>query len=116
MEKRLVPVHLRSGFGEMRACRVSTSTASQHKHLAGTSSSIPIIRLPIPTNSEGGMSWSEFVGRARRQAVAPAPDSCSRPWQRLYPSPPPTDRLILSGVPFLAAGPTNLCAQHVGPG
>ena len=57
----------------MRACRVSTSTASQQGHLSATYSLIPVKHLPIPTNYDAGMTRSESVGRARRHAVAAAP-------------------------------------------
>ena len=70
VEKRLV--HLYPGSVQMRACRVSTWTASQNGHLTTSGSLIPMNRLPLLTKSVAGMTRSEAVGRARSHAVAPA--------------------------------------------
>ena len=56
-------------LGQMCAWRVSTPTASQQGNLTATCSSIPMNRLPMPTNSAVGMTRSESVGLARRYAV-----------------------------------------------
>ena len=60
-------------LGQMLACQVSTSTASEPwtPHCA-TCSPITTKRLPIPTNNDTGMTRSESVGRTRRHAVDPS--------------------------------------------
>ena len=82
--------------GQMRACRVSTSTSSQQGHLTATCSSILLKRLPIPKKYGAGMTRSECVGRARRHAVAPAP--C----RLLYPA---LAKVLVSLPPSGSSGP-----------
>ena len=50
MEERLVLVHLTCSpaLGQMRACRVPTSVASQQGHLTATCSSISMKRFQCP--------------------------------------------------------------------
>ena len=72
-EKWLVLVHLRRGSG------TDTCVPGIHVHCIAAGAPhchvllIPMKRLPMPTNSAPGMTRSESVGLARRNAVAPAP-------------------------------------------
>ena len=80
-----------SALGQMRACRVHTSTASPQGHLIATCSSIPVKSLPMSTNSAAGMTRSESVGLAQRHAVAPAPCRLLyQAWAKAVISPPPS--------------------------
>ena len=103
---------------QMRACRVSTSVASQQGHLSATCSSIPMKRLPMPTNSVAGMTHSESVDRARRHMRWPLPleSSCRESSPMFWSPSPPAGRPVPVGVLSAAAGPAKQCAQHVGPG
>ena len=73
MEKWLALVHLRPGSGTDACVPGVSTTASQQRHLIATCSSIPMQRLPMPTNSAAGMTRKESVGLVRKHAVAPAP-------------------------------------------
>ena len=104
-------------LGQMLACRVSTSTASQQGHLTATCSSIPKKRLPMPTISAAGMTRGESVGLARRHALAPAPCRLlERSLAKALVSHPLRGRLVPKGVPCPAADPTRLCGLHACPG
>lgn len=82
-EKRLVLVYLRRGSGT-DACRMSASTG----HLAATCSSIPMKRLPMPTNATAGMARSPLAS-PEGMPVAPALPGCySEPWRSLDTAPP----------------------------
>ena len=106
-----------TALGQMRACRVSSSTASQQGHLTATCSSILIMRLPMATDYDAGMRrasplaaledmrWilplvGSSIGRRRRPSII-----SSR-----------TCRSVPAGVPSPAAGLAKLCVRRAGPG
>ena len=72
-KKRLVLVYMRSGTGaDTGVSRVHVDCIATGA-LAVILSSMLTIRLPMPTNSVGGTTRSESVGRARKQGGSSAP-------------------------------------------
>ena len=106
IEERLVLVYLRAGSGTDACVSGVHIGCIAAGHLTATCSSIPMKRLPTPTNSAAGMTRSDSVGRG----------SCSEPSPTLRSPSPSAGRPVPVGVLSPADGLAKLYAQHVGPG